>query len=235
MEKLRIAPSTVPQYTMKLPISEMVVKYRPFLVKEEKVLLVAMQSGDPNQILDAIRNLVLACTNNQLDTKKIPIADANHALMQIRSKSVGEELKFSLTCSSCSGKTPVKTNISKINSIVTKEEKNPNIKINDDITLIMRYPTIHDFDVTKDEATMMFEMAYSCVDKVMYKDEVYDRGNIYEKDIDLFVENLLPDQFKQIIEFLESSPGIHHEFDFTCPACQTKSKMVLENITDFFL
>ena len=138
MEKLRIAPSTVPQYTMKLPISEMVVKYRPFLVKEEKVLLVAMQSGDPNQILDAIRNLVLACTNNQLDTKKIPIADANHALMQIRSKSVGEELKFSLTCSSCSGKTPVKTNISKINSIVTKEEKNPNIKINDDITLIMR-------------------------------------------------------------------------------------------------
>ena len=105
MEKLRLAPSTVPHYAMKLPVSGTVVKFRPFLVKEEKVLLVALQSGNPNNVIEAIRNMILACTDNQLDTKKISSADANHAMLQIRAKSVGEELKPVIKCSSCEAKT----------------------------------------------------------------------------------------------------------------------------------
>jgi len=152
MEKLRIAPATIPSYTMTLPVSGEVVKYRPFVVREEKILLIALQSNDVKQIIDAIRNIVLTCTHNQVDTKKISAADANYAMLQIRARSVGEEVKPVVKCSKCGGKTPIKINLERIQ--VTKKEKeelSPNIKINEDVTLIMRFPTIHDLDVTKDK------------------------------------------------------------------------------------
>ena len=235
MQKLKLAPSTVPHYTMTLPISKTVVKYRPFLVKEEKVLLVAMNSGNPNQIIESIRNMILSCTDGKLDTKKIPAADANYAMFQIRSKSVGEELKPTVKCSSCESKTPVRIGIDKIQTQTIKEDVSPNIKINDDVTLVMRYPTIHDLDVTKEEVTMIFGMAYSCIDKVIYKDEVYDRGDVTEDDINLFVENLLPEQFKQITEFLDTAPAVKYEFGFACPNCKHKMTVSMENLTDFFI
>lgn len=235
MQKLRLAPSTVPFYTMTLPVSKMIVKYRPFLVKEEKVLLVAMQSGNPNQIIDAIRNMVLACTEGKLDTQKIAAADANHAMLQIRAKSIGEELKPTVKCTKCEGKTPVKIHIDNIHAQVIREEKPNVVKINDDVSLVLRYPTIHDLDVTKDEASMIFEMAYACVDKVMYKEEMYDRGNIQEDDVNLFIESLLPEQFKQITEYLHSAPSVKYEFLFKCPNCQNEVNVVLENTLDFFI
>ena len=111
MEKLRIAPATIPSYSMTLPVSGMIVKYRPFIVREEKVLLIALQTNDPNQIIEAIRNIILSCTHNQIDTKKIPAADANYAMLQIRARSVGEEVRPVVKCSKCEGKTPIKINL----------------------------------------------------------------------------------------------------------------------------
>lgn len=236
MEKLRIAPATIPSYTMTLPVSGAVVKYRPFVVREEKILLIALQTNDLNQIIDAIRNIVLTCTHNQIDTKKIAAADANYAMLQIRARSVGEEVKPIVKCSKCEGKTPIKINLDRIK--VTKKEKeelSPNIMINEDVTLIMRFPTIHDLDMTKDKTTMVFDMVYSCIDKVMYEDKIYDRGDVNEEDVQLFAENLLPDQFKKISEFLESAPTVIYEFSFDCPNCKSKVKVSLENISDFFL
>jgi hypothetical protein len=235
MQKLKLAPSTVPYYTMTLPVSKTVVKYRPFLVKEEKILLIALQSGNPNHVIDAVRNMVLSCTDGKLDTRKIPAADSNYAMLQIRAKSIGEEIKPTIKCSGCEGKTPVRISIDKIQTQVIREDKNPNIKINDDITLVMRYPTIHDLDPTKDQASMIFNMAYSCVDKIISKDEVYDRGAITEDDVILFIENLMPEQFKQITEYLETAPAVKYEFGFTCPNCKHKMNVSMENLTDFFL
>lgn len=236
MEKLRLAPSVVPVYTMTLPLSGMVVKYRPFVVREEKILLIALQSNNPNQIIDAIRNIVLACTENRVDTKKVAAADSNYAMLQIRARSVGEEVRPIVICSNCKGKTPIKINIDRVQVTKTeKEQLSPNIKISEDITLIMRFPTIHDLDVTKDETSMLFSLAYSCIDKVMYKDKIYDRGDVQEEDIVLFADNLLPDQFKKISEFLESAPTVLYEFSFNCPNCKSKVKVSLENISDFFM
>ena len=236
MEKLRLAPSVVPVYTMTLPLSGMVVKYRPFVVREEKILLIALQSNNPNQIIDAIRNIVLACTENRVDTKKVAAADSNYAMLQIRARSVGEEVRPIVICSNCSGKTPIKINIDRVQVTKTeKEQLSPNIKISEDITLIMRFPTIHDLDVTKDETSMLFSLLYSCIDKVMYKDKIYDRGDVQEEDIVLFADNLLPDQFKKISEFLESAPTVLYEFSFNCPNCKSKVKVSLENISDFFM
>jgi hypothetical protein len=236
MEKLRLAPSVVPVYTMTLPLSGMVVKYRPFVVREEKILLIALQSNNPNQIIDAIRNIVLACTENRVDTKKVAAADSNYAMLQIRARSVGEEVRPIVICSNCKGKTPIKINIDRVQVTKTeKEQLSPNIKISEDITLIMRFPTIHDLDVTKDETSMLFSLVYSCIDKVVYKDKIYDRGDVQEEDVVLFADNLLPDQFKKISEFLESAPTVLYEFSFNCPNCKSKVKVSLENISDFFM
>lgn len=235
MQKLKLAPSTVPYYTMTLPVSKTVVKYRPFLVKEEKVLLVALHSGNPNHIIEAVRNMILSCTDGKLDTKKIPAADSNYAMLQIRAKSVGEELKPTVKCSACESKTPVRIGIDKIQTKTVIEDVNPNIKINDDVTLVMRYPTIHDLDVTKEEVSMIFSMAYSCIDKVIYKQEVYDRGDVNDDDINLFMENLLPEQFKQITDYIETAPTVKYEFMFACPNCKQKMSVSMENLTDFFL
>jgi len=220
---------------MTLPIAKMSVKYRPFLVKEEKILLVALQSGNPNQIIDAIRNMVLACTEGKLDTQKIAAADANHAMLQIRGKSIGEELKPTVKCTKCDGKTPVRINIESIQTQVIRDEKPNTVKINDDVSLVLRYPTIHDLDVTKDEASMIFEMAYSCIDKILYKDEIYERGSVQEDDVNLFIESLLPEQFKQITDYLQSAPSVKYDFPFKCPNCGNEMNVVLENTLDFFL
>ena len=236
MEKLRIAPATIPSYSMTLPVSGMIVKYRPFIVREEKVLLIALQTNDPNQIIEAIRNIILSCTHNQIDTKKIPAADANYAMLQIRARSVGEEVRPVVKCSKCEGKTPIKINLEKIQVTRTKKEEiSPNIEINKETTLIMRFPTIHDLDVTKDPTSMVFDMVYSCIDKVMYEDKVYDRGDVNEEDVALFVDSLLPEHFKKISQFLESAPTVIYEFSFNCPNCKSKVKVALENISDFFL
>ena len=236
MEKLRIAPSTIPTYTMTLPLTGMTVKYRPFLVKEEKILLIALQSTDPEQIITAIRNLVLGCTNNQLDTKKIPAADASYAMLQIRARSLGEEIKPYIQCGHCDTKTPIKINIQNIGiRKKVEEEKSPLIKINDDISLVMRFPTIHDLDIKQDETQMIFKMVYSCIDKVHYKEKVYDRGEVKEEDIQLFVDSLLPDQFKEMVAFIQSATTVLYEFTYSCPHCKQKVMVSMENIGDFFL
>jgi len=222
---------------MTLPVSGIATKYRPFLVKEEKVLLIALQSDDPNQVIDAIRNIILSCTYNSIDTKKIPAADSSYAMLQIRAKSIGEEVKPSIKCGNCQTSTPVRINVEKISLSVDepKEKLSPNIKISDEVTLIMRQPTIHDLDVTKDQTTMLFEMVFSCIDKVMYKDKVYDRGDVNEEDVLLLGDSLLPQQFKQIADYLNSSPSLSYHFDYICPSCKSKVNVDLKSISDFFL
>ena len=111
MNKLKLTPTNIPQYTMTLPVSGTIVKYRPFVVKEEKILLVAVQTKDVNQIVDAMRNIIMACTDGGLDTKTLCSADSEYAFLQIRMKSVGEEVKPQAICPNCEHKTSIKINL----------------------------------------------------------------------------------------------------------------------------
>jgi hypothetical protein len=235
MTTLNLLNSTLPQYSMTLPVSGITTKFRPFVVKEEKILLVALQSKNMNQINDAMRNVILACTNNYIDTKKLATADAEYAFLQIRSKSVGEEVKPQVTCTNCQKNINIKIKLDEVTiKQVEKASVDPTIKITDDVSVIMRYPSIHDIDYNKDEIEIAFDLAKKCVDGIIMGEQVYKSVDINPKELSDFIDNLLPDQFAKMIDFLQSVPELHYLFKYTCPSCQETVKVELKSVSDFF-
>lgn len=227
--------STLPQYTMTLPVAKTTHKFRPFVVKEEKVLLLAMQSKDVNQINDAMRTVIHTCTNGSVDTRKVCSADAEYAFLQIRSKSVGEEVKPLLTCSKCKKSTSVKIKLDQITvSPVEKEKVDPVVQISDSISLAMRYPSIHDINYDQSEVEMAFAIAKSCVESVVVNDKVYEAKDIDPKQLSDFMDNMLPEQFAKIIDFIQTTPELHYKFKYKCPECGAEVSAELKTVSDFF-
>lgn len=220
---------------MTLPVSKILTTFRPFVVKEEKILLMALQSKNLNQINDAMRNVIVACTNGVLDTQKLCSADAEYAFLQIRCKSVGEEVKPQVTCTKCQQTTNIKIKLDEVTVNQQKKEiLDPNIKITDDTTIVLRYPSIHDIDYNKDEVEVAFELAKNCIESVIVGDQVHQAKDIDPKEISQFVDNMLPDQFAEIITFLQSVPELHYEFKYKCPSCKETVKVELKSVSDFF-
>lgn len=227
--------SALPQYTMTLPVAKTTHKFRPFVVKEEKVLLLAMQSKDVNQINDAMRTVIHTCTNGSIDTRKVCSADAEYAFLQIRSKSVGEEVKPLLTCSKCKKSTSVKIKLDQITvSPAEKEKIDPVVQISDSISLAMRYPSIHDINYEQSEVEMAFTIAKSCVESVVVNDKVYEAKDIDPKQLSDFMDNMLPDQFAKIIDFIQTTPELHYKFKYKCPECGAEVSAELKTVSDFF-
>ena len=234
MNKLKLNSATLPQYTMSLPVSGMTIKYRPFVVREEKILLIAVQSKEMNQIVDAMRNIVLACTDGVLDTKKICTADSEYAFLQIRMKSVGEEVKPQVECPKCKQKASIRINLQEVGiSKATKETVDSTIKINDDLSLILKYPSMHDVDYSKSEIDAIFGVAKDSIETVIFKDEVYNKDDIDPQELSDFMDNLLPEQFEKIMEFVKSTPELRYEFKYSCPKCGERARVELNSISDF--
>ena len=235
MITLNLNNSELPEYSMTLPISGQTVKYRPFVVREEKVLLVALQSRSTSQINDAMRNVISACTNGKLDTRRICAADAEYAFLQIRAKSVGEEVKPLVTCSKCKKETSVKI---RVDDVTIKESQKPKmdpaIQVTDNLTLIMRYPSIHDVDYDKNEIEIAFELASKCVESVILNDQVYQASDINPQELSTFMDNMLPEQFEKIMQFFQSTPELNYEFKYTCPECRELVSVELKTVSDFF-
>lgn len=235
MISLNLSSAALPQYTMTLPVSGIISKFRPFLVKEEKILLMALQSKDTNQINDAMRNVVLVCTNGNLDTKKLCSADSEYAFLQIRAKSVGEEVKPEITCSNCNKAISVKIKLDEINiKKADKQEVDPTINISDTLSIVLRYPSIHDVDHSKNEVEMAFDLAKRCIESVILEDQVHEAKDINPKELSEFVDNLLPDQFAKIMDYIASVPELVYEFKYPCPECKETVKVQLKSVSDFF-
>lgn len=235
MTHLNLSNAAIPQYTMTLPVSGTSVKFRPFLVKEEKILLMAVQSKSVNQINDSMRNVISVCTNGAVDTRKICTADAEYAFLQIRAKSVGEEVKPQVTCGKCKESTSIKISLDKIT--VKQAEKTPvdsTIKITDEVSIVMRYPSIHDIDHDKDEVEMAFDLAKRCIESVLMNDQVYAASEIDQKELTAFVDNMMPEQFAKIMDFIQSVPELHYSFKYTCPKCRELVSVELKSVSDFF-
>jgi len=235
MISLNLSNAAIPQYTMTLPISGMTVKYRPFLVKEEKILLMALQSKSTNQINDAMRNVISVCTNGTVDTRKICAADAEYAFLQIRAKSVGEEVKPQVLCSNCGKETSVKIRLDDISISESEKPKvDGTIIISDTLSLVMRYPSIHDIDYDKTEVDIAFDVAVRCVDSVILNDQVYQHSDINPQELSTFMDNMLPDQFAKIMEFFQSTPELKYQFNYKCPNCGEQVNVELKTVSDFF-
>lgn len=226
----------IPEYELVVPSTQEKIKYRPFLVKEEKILLLAMESENDSQINEALTNIVSECTFGAIDGRTAPVFDMEYVFLQVRGKSVGETVELNITCPD-DGKTkvPVKVDLSEV-SVQMSIEHNSEIELTDDIKLIMGYPTL--FSTQKGEGDsdteMVFKLMQGCISEIHFGEDVYKRIDISDKELDEFFGSLTSDMLAKVQEFFETMPKLRHIIDVKNPKTKKKNEVMLEGLGDFF-
>jgi hypothetical protein len=225
-----------PTYELELPSTGEKIKYRPFLIKEQKLLLIAQESGEDSQLMDAMIELVLSCTFGKIDANKYPIFDVEYLFLQIRARSVGETVDLNLICPD-DGETqvPVTINLQEL-SVAVKEEHSNIAKLNDKISIHFRYPILSDMKGLQGQASemeTMFHVINNCVNEIHDGDEIYRRIDMSESEINEFIDSLSAGQFEKITEFFQTTPKLRHVIKVTNPKTKVKGEVVLEGLTDF--
>lgn len=221
----------VPEYEVELKTAG-VVKFRPFLVKEQKVLLMAAQSKDNKSIMDALRNCVQACAP-QVNVSKLPHYDLAHLFLKIRAKSVGEVVQLKFDCS-CGEEVKFEVNVDEIE--VEGDEVDPTIQLTDSIGVKLRSPSIGEgeFMVALDDPQNQVNLIASCIDCVYSDDQVIDGTEVSLEDKIAFLENLTDRQLGMLIAFFENQPSLMYRGNHKCNACGKTTDVVLNNAVDFF-
>ena len=230
---------TTPTYELELPSTDEKIKYRPFLVKEEKILMMAMESKSSADITQAVKDIVNECTFNKIDISSMPMFDVEYIFLQIRSKSVGEVSKLKLLCPD-DEKTyaDVELDLNQVKVQVGDDHTNK-IKLNDGMGMIMRYPTIDSFKesgIKNITATNMLEVISTCILQIYEEDgkKVYDPKDQTQKELTDFIEQLSTKQFKDVQKFFETMPKLKHEITIKNPKTKKESKITLTGLNDFF-
>ena len=225
-----------PTYELEQPSTGEKIKYRPFLVKEQKVLMMAQESGDDTQVRDALANLITGCTFDIIDPYKVPIFDVEYLFLRIRGKSVGEKIDLNLLCPD-DNKTRVDKSINLEDIGVNMKVGHTNeIEITDKIKMIMRYPTLNDMEDIDDVTQLgsVFPMILRCVHEIHDGEKIYNRVDMSEKDLEEFIDSLTGEQFERVGEFFETMPKVQHSIEVTNPKTNKKGEVVIEGIQSFF-
>ena len=232
---------STPTYELELPSTGQTIKYRPFLVKEEKLLVLALESEDTKQITTAIKTVIKNCIETKgVKVESLPTFDIEYLFLNIRGKSVGEEIEVNLYCPDDETTTvPVKINVDDI-----KVQKNPDhnkqIKVDDSIMMEMKYPSLDqfiksNFDLSADNTMdQSFDLIASCIDKIYTEDEVWAAADVSKKEILEFLEQMNSTQFKDIEKFFETMPKLSHKVTIKNPNTEVESEVVLEGLSSFF-
>ena len=229
----------VPIYELTVPSTDEKIKYRPFLIKEEKILLIAMESGANEDVIQAVKQIVSECTFNTLKLGSMPMFDVEYIFLQIRSKSVGEVSKLKVLCRD-DGETyaNVEVDLTEIEVQVNDDHTNK-IELTDEMGVIMKYPTIDSFstagisDITADN---MLDVIVTCIDKIYDKkgEEVYDSKDSSTKELMDFVEQMNTQQFQDVQAFFDSMPKLRHEVTVVNPKTKVENVVALSGLNDFF-
>ena len=229
----------VPTYELTIPSTDDKIKYRPFLVKEEKILLIAMESGETKAMLQSVKDIVDECTFNQLNLGNMPMFDIEYIFLNIRAKSVGEISKLKVLCQD-DMKTYAKVEID-LNEIQVQVSDNHTnkIELTEEMGVIMKYPTIDSFnvnniaDITTDN---MLEVIAACIAQIYDKkgEEVYDSKDSTQKELIEFVEQLNTTQFQDMQKFFDTMPALKHTITVKNPKTKKESKVTLTGLSDFF-
>ncbi len=225
------------KYEMVIPSSEKVVTYRPYLVKEEKLLLSAFESQDQKQAMRAMVDTVVACVNDDIKTSELATFDVEYMFTQIRSKSVGETstLHFKCEAEGCELRTEVDIDLSSLE--VTKQDVDNVIQITDDISIELRYPTydgfVKNFREGVSEAEFGFMMLEDCMVAIMTEDEHHLVSDVSKKELNEFIDSMTNLQFTKVGEYLKTVPVMKKEVEFKC-TCGHDNKVTLEGLQDFF-
>ena len=227
--------ASMPKHQTVLPISGRKIEFRPFIVKEEKILLMASETKDEKTINSAVREVILSCTSGEVDVFKLPIVDMEYLFLQLRTHSVGETVKPHIKCTKCEIPNEVEINIKEI-----VPETDPNhkkvIPLVGDISVLMRYPTLNDIgDVdSENDVEKTLSLLAKCIDKVYQGEKIYNTSEMPEKEVREFIDQLTQEQFKKLFSFLDTMPKLQKNIKFKCKSCATDNDVVLRGITSFF-
>ena len=230
-----------PTYELTLPSTGKPIQYRPFLVKEEKLLVLALESEDMKQITTAIKSVIKGCIQTKgIKVESLPTFDIEYLFLNIRGKSVGEEVEVSVIAPD-DGETEVKLTIGLDEIEVKKNDDHTRqIKLDDTLMMEMKYPSLeqfisNNFDFAeKNQMEQSFDLIASCIDKVYSEEEVWAADDFTKKEVREFLEQMNSNQFKQIESFFETMPKLSHTVKFKNPKTKKENEIVLEGLSSFF-
>ena len=229
--------SDIPKCEVVLPSSGDKKSFRPFLVKEEKILLLAQQSEDDSSMIRAIKNIIESCVDDIEDAGSLPLFDVEYIFLQIRGKSVGEGIEPIVVCPVTEENIPVKVSIPDI-EVITTEGHTKEIEINKEIILKMKYPSLDDLDkrdgiIDYEDPSAFYDLISDCIVSIQTKSELINSSTIPKQEISEFVDNLTNKQFEKILDFFLTSPKIEHRVLYTA-SDGIEREVVLSGLSDFF-
>ena len=229
-----------PEYRLTIPSTDEEITYRPFLVKEEKLLLIAQETGTDKATYDAIKQIITGCCSSDLNLDKMPIFDLEYIFLNIRAKSVGEIVKLKVKCPD-DEKTEVEIEVDLTKINVEMDEKHDariQLEENPNIGILMSYPTIGTVGYsTKEDASnakILFEMISNCMYQIWEGEETHDCMDYSSKEKLAFLESLTHTQFEKVQQFFETMPTLKHEIEIVNPKTKVKSTITLQGMNDFF-
>lgn len=237
----------VPLFNLTLPLSKKTIKFRPFLVKEEKILLMAMESGEEESILAAIKQIINNCCVDELNVDILPVTDLEFLFLNLRARSIGETIELQYKCNnkvvSDSGEEKDCGGVVKfdLNLLTVKPESDPDhtnkIQLTEKMGIVMKYPNMKIVESSDGEnaTERIMKVLMNCVDYIYDAETVYYRKDIEDKELVEFLENLNRDQFAKIQNFFDTMPKVKTHLDFKCIKCGYEEKVLVEGIQNFFV
>ena len=240
----------VPEYSLTLPSTGKELKYRPFLVKEEKLLLLAMESEDNKQIVTATKNVLQNCIFDDINVEDMPIFDIEYIFLWLRGRAKGEKLELNYKCPKCEQSLPVDLNLEDI-KVTYPEGHEKKVEINDSVGIVLKYPNmamqakIETID-SENEVEVLFKSIQLCIDYIYDNETMYSSKDHTEKELEEFIESLTDVQFKKLSSFFETMPKLEHKLNLVCTGsvkdgkkkktnCDYKEEITLEGLQSFFV
>ena len=241
----------VPEYTLKIPSTEEEVKYRPFLVKEEKILLLAMESEKTEEIVDATKRIIENCVYGNINVDEMPTFDIEYIFLQLRAKAKGEVLDLKYKCPKCESEIPIAIDIDTV-KVERQKEHTKDIKLTEELGVMMKYPNLslqakiaQPTESKKPEIDALFDTMIACIDYIYDNETTYPSKDHTKQEMTDFLESLTDDQFQKLAKFFETSPALKHNVELHCTnkvkskgkekkECGYKEKIALEGLNSFF-
>lgn len=228
-----------PTYEFTVPSSKETVKFRPFLVKEEKALLLAQQSEDSSVMLNTLKSIIKSCTFDKLNVEKLALFDIEYIFTQLRAKSVGEISEIFFTCNECNdpkSKTKININLSELQVSFPSDHTN-DITLFESVGIKMKYPSlnlINKIGAAAEDPNAIFGVIIECIDYIYDDNGVYPAAEQSKEELEQFINNLTQDQFQRIQQFFETMPRLEKKLEFNCPACGYHHEYTIQGIDGFF-
>lgn len=227
----------VPMYSVVLPSTGQELQMRPYLVKEEKILMIALESNDPQQISTAVRNIIVSCIEDIIDMDELTVFDIEKLFLELRSISVGETVELSIKCSECEENNTAAVNLKEVKLSEYVQGANI-IQLDTSIGIELKYPTVNDItDISAgklESVEGMLELITNCIVNIFDADNVYSAKDEKKEALNEFIDGLNSAQFKKIQAFFESTPMLVHNIEFKCSKCEHENSIELKGLNSFF-